>query len=133
MQAAQREQRYETGAVLYMAMELSNRQWKLGFSAGGEDPAADGAGSAPARIEGSPDSPLDHHTTRTPSQCGLPGQPPEENDAGSEAMPLGVQDPESFVQPSLSPEGNQTSKASPSSPGAEIWSTTPDAERGYAD
>ena len=36
MQAAQREQRYETGAVLYMAMELSNRQWKLGFSAGGE-------------------------------------------------------------------------------------------------
>ena len=49
MQAAQREQRYEMGAVLYMAMELSNRQWKLGFSAGGKIrrrmvPAGDCAG-----------------------------------------------------------------------------------------
>lgn len=33
MQAAQ-VKAYESGAVLYMAMELSNRKWKLGFSNG---------------------------------------------------------------------------------------------------
>ena len=33
MQAAQ-VRGYEVGEVLYMAMELSNRRWKLGFSNG---------------------------------------------------------------------------------------------------
>ena len=33
MQAAQ-QRGYESGAVLYMAMELSNKKWKLGFSNG---------------------------------------------------------------------------------------------------
>ncbi len=33
MQAAQAKT-CESGAVLYMAMELSNRKWKLGFSNG---------------------------------------------------------------------------------------------------
>ena len=33
MQAAQ-DKAYEVGTVLYMAMELSNRKWKLGFGDG---------------------------------------------------------------------------------------------------
>lgn len=33
MQAAE-DRGYESGSVLYMAMELSNRKWKLGFSSG---------------------------------------------------------------------------------------------------
>ena len=33
MQAAQ-ERGYESGTVLYMAMELSNKKWKLGFGNG---------------------------------------------------------------------------------------------------
>ena len=36
MQAAQQRQEYAMGQVLYMAIELSNRQWKLGLSAGGK-------------------------------------------------------------------------------------------------
>ena len=36
MQAAQQRQGSGMGQVLYMAFELSDRQWKLGFSAGGK-------------------------------------------------------------------------------------------------
>ena len=36
LQAAQQVQGYETGAVLYMAFELSTRQWKRGVRAGGK-------------------------------------------------------------------------------------------------